>query len=1086
MASDNKALDAALASIEKQFGKGSLMKLGDNEAMNVAAIPTGALSLDLALGIGGVPRGRVTEIYGPESSGKCLTADTHVWTDHGLETIQELFARVGQPTSCTSRVTDVRDRGIRLVNEEGDLELMGGVTHNNRRPVTRVTLSSGRHVDATANHPLRVLNEHGRIVWRRVGELAEGDVMVSALFGAEVATGGDHLSEDEAVLLGYLVAEGTLGATNRNSVTFTNAHDPDVYAEYVGLLGRVLDVDASRVRTYADKDHHVHDTALRQRLADEYGLDFVGSAGKDVPHRVRTAGAKVQRAFLSALYQGDGWIEEGPSIGLSSASRTLAEQVQLLLFGLGIPATLTTKHHQDLDRDYHTVLVTPGGVARFMDQIGFRSARRAEQVARHLRDVTAVTQHEHLPHGTDAGKFSDVPLTWERVVAIEDMGELPTFDVVVPETHSFVANGVLSHNTSLALHVVAEAQKAGGIAAFIDAEHALDPVYARALGVDIDELLVSQPDNGEQALEITDMLVRSGSLDVIVVDSVSALTPRAEIEGEMGDSHVGLQARLMSQALRKLAGSLAKSKTSLIFINQLREKIGVMFGCASYGTRVTLADGTQEKIGKIVNQRMDVEVRSFDFARGEFVNRKVVDWFDNGRTDEFLRFTVERGGGNGRSQFSLTRNHQVATPYGWTEAGALAVGDTVLQSVPYHLSDFQREVVLGGLMGDGALSPTRSGNGARFRWGHAASQAEYGDWKASLFANVNVSRSTNDKGAVFHDVQPLPELAPLREAVYIGGKKVLSDDYLKALTPLSLAIWYQDDGGFQLRSKGLQERTRGGTGRSEICISAFESSSQQRLVRYLADTWDLHPTFRDANGQQYLTFPVAETDKLHALVAPYVHPSMAYKLLPTYQGRFEVEVELGEVEYHPVPMPITSIVAGPPNGRHTHRFDIEVEGSHTYLADGVIVHNSPETTSGGRALKFYSSVRLDVRRIESLKDGQDMVGNRVRVKVAKNKVAPPFRKAEFDIMYGQGISREGSLLDIGVDEGFIRKAGAWYTYDGEQLGQGKENARTYLKEHPDVALEIEKRVLDKVGIAPLAPDEVIGAGDDGDDEDDDA
>lgn len=286
-----------------------------------------------------------------------------------------------------------------------------------------------------------------------------------------------------------------------------------------------------------------------------------------------------------------------------------------------------------------------------------------------------------------------------------------------------------SGKTTVALHVAAEAQKLGGIVAFIDAEHALDPVYARALGVDINELLVSQPDTGEQALEIADMLVRSGAVDLIVIDSVAALTPRAEIEGEMGQSHVGLQARLMSQALRKLAGSLSKSKTAMIFINQLREKIGVMFG-------------------------------------------------------------------------------------------------------------------------------------------------------------------------------------------------------------------------------------------------------------------------------------------------------------------------------------------------------------------------SPETTPGGRALKFYSSVRLDVRRIESLKDGQEMVGNRVRVKVAKNKVAAPFRKAEFDIMYGEGISREGSLIDIGVDEGFIRKAGAWYTYDGEQLGQGRENARTFLKEHKDIALEIEKRVLDKLGISPLAAEEKLALDadadvDDGDDDEGD-
>jgi recombination protein RecA len=265
-----------------------------------------------------------------------------------------------------------------------------------------------------------------------------------------------------------------------------------------------------------------------------------------------------------------------------------------------------------------------------------------------------------------------------------------------------------SGKTTLALHVVSEAQRNGGIAAFIDAEHALDPIYARALGVDVDELLISQPDTGEQALEIADMLIRSGALDVVVIDSVAALVPRAEIEGEMGDTHVGLQARLMSQALRKLTANLNRSRTTAVFINQLREKIGVMFG-------------------------------------------------------------------------------------------------------------------------------------------------------------------------------------------------------------------------------------------------------------------------------------------------------------------------------------------------------------------------SPEVTPGGRALKFYASVRIDIRRIESIKDGGDQVGNRVRAKVVKNKMAPPFRQAEFDIMFGQGISREGSLLDVAVDQGIVRKSGAWFTFDADQLGQGRENAKRFLHENPEIALQLQAKVFEEAGLGATQP-----------------
>ncbi|MGH9289466.1 MAG: recombinase RecA, partial [Acidimicrobiales bacterium] len=622
-----------------------------------------------------------------------------------------------------------------------------------------------------------------------------------------------------------------------------------------------------------------------------------------------------------------------------------------------------------------------------------------------------------------------------------------------------------SGKSTLALHVVAEAQRNGGICAYVDAEHALDPVYAKAIGVDIDELLISQPDTGEQALEITDMLVRSGAIDVVVIDSVAALTPRAEIEGEMGDSHVGLQARLMSQALRKLTANLNKSDTIAIFINQLREKIGVMFGCFAYGTRVTLADGTQEKIGKIVNQKLPVEVLTYDHEQGEIVARPVTNWFDNGRTDQFLSFTVAKPSGNGRSQFACTPNHKVMTPGGWREAQELRIGDRVLQSVAHRLSDFQWQVVLGSLMGEGALSPTRSGHGARFRWGHGAKQTVYGDWKASLFANLTVSRSTNAKGAVFHDVQPLPELAELRQAVYLGGRKVLSDDHLKQLTPLSLAVWYMDDGSFSLRSEGKQQRTAGGSGRSAICVEAMEPTTRQRLRDYLIDTWgiDARLTSRGKGQKAVLLFSRDATDKLHALVAPFVHPSMEYKLLPRFRGRFAVEPVFAPARYALMAIPITNIGVRPPS-RSTHRFDIEVQGTHNYFVDGVMVHNSPETTPGGRALKFYSSIRLDIRRIESIKDGVEVIGNRTRVKVAKNKTAPPFKQAEFDIMYGKGISREGSLIDVGVDIGLVKKSGAWYTYDGEQLGQGRENAKVFLAEHPEVMVEISERIRSQLGV----------------------
>ena len=756
-----QALDVALGHIEKQFGKGSIMRMGDRPDMEIETVSTGALSLDIALGIGGLPRGRIVEIYGPEASGKCLTADTHVWTDRGLETVAELFARCGQAASCTSRVTPIRHRGVRVVNERGELEEVAALTHNNRRPILRLRLQSGREVKVTANHPLRVVNERGFIVWREAGRIREGDVVVSALFGAIEASSGDGLSEDEAVLLGYLVAEGSLGYTS--SIRFTN-YDREVAAEFTKLIEQLF---GATVKLYGEGDYAVHSKALRTQLAEQYGLEYVNAPGKTVPSCIRIGGHKIQRAFLSALFEGDGWIDDSSTVGLGTASEQLAREVQLLLYGLGIPCTVRPTYNKKYERDYWSVIVNPAAAHRFLDEVGFRSKRRQAQVAAHFRRSEYEPRFENVPlikslvcdlrddiggdrefdriagdlFRTDfdlecarsrldrivawadarsdrmsgSGRavleylryLSQARYTYEAVVSVEDGGVQPTFDVVLPKTHSFLANGIVSHNTTLAMHVVAEAQRNGGICAYIDAEHAVDPIYARAIGVNVDDLLISQPDTGEQALEIADTLIRSGALDVVVIDSVAALTPRAEIEGEMGDTHVGLQARLMSQALRKLTANLNRTNTIAVFINQLREKIGVMFG-------------------------------------------------------------------------------------------------------------------------------------------------------------------------------------------------------------------------------------------------------------------------------------------------------------------------------------------------------------------------SPETTPGGRALKFYSSVRLDIRRIEAIKDGVEVVGNRTRVKVVKNKCASPFRQAEFDITYGKGISREGSLIDVGVDLGLVKKSGAWFTYEGEQLGQGRENAKAFLAENLEVMVDIDGRVRQEVGLAPSA------------------
>jgi recombination protein RecA len=619
-----------------------------------------------------------------------------------------------------------------------------------------------------------------------------------------------------------------------------------------------------------------------------------------------------------------------------------------------------------------------------------------------------------------------------------------------------------SGKTTLALHVIAEAQRAGGYAAFIDAEHALDAQYAKKLGVDIDNLLISQPDTGEQALEIAEHLVRSGAIDIIVIDSVAALVPKAELEGEMGDSLPGLQARLMSQALRKLTAAISRSGTAVVFINQIREKIGVMFGCFHYSTRVVLADGRREKIGKVVNQRMAVEVLSWDPATGRIEPRRIVNWFDNGRTDGFVQFEVE-GGRSGRRRFAATENHVVFTPEGPRRAGTLRAGDQVLADVEdYRLADDQWQLLLGGSLGDGSLRQTGV-HTAAFRVGHGLAQKDYLGWKHRMLAPLARAIGPVGRGLGF-DTLATPALAELRAELYDAeGRRTVSATALDRLDARGLAVWYGDDGSFG------GSYARWGKGKAVLYNKALTGVARERVVAALERLGIGRP--RD-DGRGFW-FDAEQTARLHALIAPYLHPSMDYKLHPSQRGRFTwhadaaaAEQELATRRYHrAVPARILRRYDKPAT-RATHRFDLEVEGHHTYLVDGVVVHNSPETTPGGRALKFYASVRLDIRRLDAIKQGTESIGVRTKVKVVKNKLAPPFREAEFDMMYGEGISREGNVLDLAVEQGLVEKSGTWFSYRDQRIGQGRDNARRFLKENPKIAAEIEAAVRSAVGLKP--------------------
>jgi recombination protein RecA len=347
--------------------------------------------------------------------------------------------------------------------------------------------------------------------------------------------------------------------------------------------------------------------------------------------------------------------------------------------------------------------------------------------------------------------------------------------------------------------------------------------------------------------------------------------------------------------------------------------------------------------------------------------------------------------------------------------------------------------------------------------GHGAAQKDYLAWKHSMLAPFasEVRRTGNGFG---FDSLAMPCLADL-VADYYGPdrSRVASSRVLDRLDARGLAVWYGDDGSF------AGSFDRWGKGKAVLYNTALTGESRGRVIAFL-ERLGLGRARDDGRG---FWFNADQTARLHELIAPYLHPSVDHKLHPTLRGRFGwLPAGLGapiaaERSARAVLRAVPARIVrrhDKPATRSMRRFDLEVEGHHTYLVDGVVVHNSPETTTGGRALKFYASIRLDVRRIETIKQGTESVGSRTKVKVVKNKLAPPFREGEFDMLYGEGISKAGAVLDAGVEQGIIEKSGTWYTFKSERIGQGRENAKKWLQDNATVLADLEVKIREALGL----------------------
>ena len=709
-----------------------------------------------------------------------------------------------------------------------------------------------------------------------------------------------------------------------------------------------------------------------------------------------------------------------------------------------------------------------------------------------------------------------------------------------------------SGKSTLALHAVANAQRAGGIAAYIDAEHALDPDYAKNLGVDTDALLVSQPDTGEQALEIADMLIRSGAIDVVVIDSVAALVPKAEIEGEMGDSHVGLQARLMSQALRKITGALNQTKTTAIFINQLRERVGVMFGspetttggkalkfyasvrldvrrietlkdgtdsvgnrtrvkvvknkCLAEGTRVfDPATGLTRRIEEIVDGRLPVHVVSAD-KNGELSVCEVRSWFDQGEQEVIgLRL-------RDNTELWVTPDHKILTEHGWRLAGELTCGDRVAR--PRSFLGFGSDEpippdharLLGYLIGDGYVggkTPIHFINVEESLQRDAAEIAATLGCEAKPTGNpgeVALSHRPGEKNGVlelcrragiFGYLAPMKKVPPEFFAPEVSAEVVgnlifglfESDGYVSREQTGGIRI------GFTTTSDQLAQQIhwlllRWGIGSS---VQRRDPRAQRggiikgRQISGKRPVWEVRfsgvenvAVFVDAIPMwgprgQVVTRELAALDgRYRGSQRIYLSGDVVGPVLSHLEHRGVTPLLAAQMigESAGDPRGGMKVVLGTPRMRRD-RLQRLADALDDPFLDQILADQL-----------WFSRIReiLPARRARTFDVEAADLHSLVAEDVIVHNCAPPFKSAEFDILYGIGISREGSLIDLGVEQGIVRKSGAWYTYEGDQLGQGKENARNFLRENADVANEIEKRIKEKLGIGARLDADVTSGG----------
>lgn len=496
-----------------------------------------------------------------------------------------------------------------------------------------------------------------------------------------------------------------------------------------------------------------------------------------------------------------------------------------------------------------------------------------------------------------------------------------------------------SGKTTLALHMVAEVQKSGGVAGFIDAEHALDPVYAAGIGVDTDELYISQPDNGEQALDIAETMIRSGAIDIIVVDSVAALVPKAEIDGDMGDQHVGLQARLLSKGLRKLTGIVSKTGCSVIFINQLREKVGVMFGCLHANTIIPFTDGRSFKIKDIVENQIKGSVWSYNEETNSFEEKEIIDWHYNGDVEDesdYIHITTGAFDSiGGQNAITVTPNHKVMTKDGWKEAKDLTINDYILTKYKSIINESLEDFLYGMLIGDSHLS-IRSKNTACLRL-QDSNDPEYLKWKIEKLSPFYNFKKLLVNGKERYLTNYQSELAIVKRIIGERNPLVMLKYHY---SDLGLALWYMDDGHFDYENSHC---------RALISVKRFKND--EMLMSSICNELEKNGLKSSFRKDGAIVLNKENSLKLFDKICKYIPESMQHKLPKEFRNKYEDFTLKSHIEYKEIYLQIESIRnASKTQMKQKGKYDLSIKDNHNYLAGGIsnglLVHNSPETTTG--------------------------------------------------------------------------------------------------------------------------------------------